>query len=442
MKKSRFVLILLTAVLAVCTLAPGSALAADSDFDVSFEVFPGEVGYNGGNVQLTIRVDNNGATNITWLDVVVNTTAPYSQRWTGTIAPGSYRTLAFNVPFQWSDLGVSRILQVSMNNNTTANPDGVKMMNFQVGKITDIFDTTCTISPARSVYRPGETVTVGLTFTNNVETHAALNVRSTISMSRNFSRIYEGTQVNHGNVFPGQTVTTSFRYTFDEDDAGEVMVSRLLEFTLMDALYVESKSAKVFDVKAPSPEFSASLYAEPTSVAAGEDVKFRIAIGNTGGYAVDRFEVTDLGGATVAEAEGLPAGGSGSVTLDVPVYETGDYSYVVVGTTGTTSVSLETNSVHITVEQAAEAESAASASPAGTGGTAPASASPPSSSSSSTQPATAGTVPADQPAAAGEAAAAAETDGAAFPWLLIWIIIAAAAAAVILLVAFRKRGEK
>ncbi len=446
MKNKKFFMLLLAALFALC-FAPGVARADDDDFDVSFNFYPHEMGYNGGNAVFSLTVANNGETDITWLDVVINTSATYSHRFTGNIEPDSQRSLEFSVPLTGSDLGKTRILQVAMNNNSTANPDGLKMMNFQIGKITDIFDITCTINPARTVYHPGDTVTVSLSFTNNVETHAAVDLRSIISMQRGSWHIYDGTEASHGNVDPGQTATTSFRYTFTDDDVGHIMVNRVLRFTLMDKLYAESGIEKEFDVQALRPEFSASLYADPTTIGAGEDVTFRIAVGNTGEGAIDRFEVTDLGGATVAEAEGLPAGGSGSVTFTAPVNESGAVSYVVIGIIGTESRSLETNMVPITVRESAAEASASGSSPAESG----APAGPSGSASPAATTTHSGTSPASPSgtqealAAAGELSAqnAQEASSAESPLPAVLIAVIAAAAAVIafLLVLLKKRKK-
>ncbi len=441
MQKSKLLLILIAAVLLSGILTPGIALADDDDFDVRFEISPQDVGFWGGIADVIVTVTNTGETNITWIEVRINNERPYTGDWTGTIPPGESRTISFSPRFATADLETPRILQVSMNNNATANPDGVKMMNFQVGEITNIFDASCTVSPVQAVYRPGETVNVTHSFTNNVETHAALNVQSTITMMIGSRSIYDGVAIDHGDVFPGQTVTSSFRYTFEEDDEGIVNVYYRLNFSLMDQAYDLQDFTKQFEVRSISPAFSAALYAEPLTVAAGDSVTFRIAIGNTGDSAISRFEVTDLGGATVAEADGLPAGGAGSVTLSLPVYETGDFSYVVVGSTGTSSRSLETNTVHVTVEGAAESASpgSSSSSASDTPDASSVFASPAAtlSDGSTADPSS------PQESAAGELSAmgSAGNTNTVLPVVLIGVIAAAVGVTVLLLILLKKRKK-
>lgn len=126
------VLLLLFLLLA---LSPATTLAANSDFTVSVDTLPHGVGPKGGTVSLNVTVHNEGATDITWLDVVVNTQAGFSERITHTITPGHSYGIGMSLPLAPADLGKQLIVQVAMNNNASSNPDGVKMVHVQVARI-------------------------------------------------------------------------------------------------------------------------------------------------------------------------------------------------------------------------------------------------------------------------------------------------------------------
>lgn len=202
-------------------LTPGPALAADSDFEVSFSPFPVCLGYKGGEVEMIFRVSNVGATDITWVNVVVNTEAGYSHRWNVTIRPGMMRELEVDVPYSRRDLEKDRIIQISMNNNMTANPDGIKTFRLNVDFIDPLLGVSATRSPSRSTYKVGNTLTITHNYTNRA-TGLATTVGSDI-------RIVVGSRVLHSvheavTLMAGQTKQAAFRYTFTQEAAGEVRV--------------------------------------------------------------------------------------------------------------------------------------------------------------------------------------------------------------------------
>ena len=352
-------IVALAALTVLLFVAPGPALAADSDFEVEYEFSPDLVGRDGGVVQLLLTVRNTGPTNITWLNVVINTATPFSSRWTGTIVPGASRRLSFNVTFSGRDLNTRKLLQVSMNNNSSANPDGVKTLPFELSGTMRMFEIIADISPLRTQYEPGDTVTISYSITNVIATHALMHMTTHARLTRGSDIIYTGVVVDLGNIFPGATKTTSFRYTFDEDDAGEITLGCLQEFTFLEVDYGVRGSPLGLVVLAPPPEvdFTATLYADRTEVDAGQVVQLRVALGNTGDDAISRFEITSEDGALEAATESLPAGGSGSVTLSVPVHETTTFRFAVKGTTGAVSETVETNAVTVTVRRAETSES-------------------------------------------------------------------------------------
>ena len=435
------VLLVLFSVLLLTLLWPSAVLADDDDFEVEYEFSPEIVGYNGGTVQLLLTVRNTGPTNITWVDVVINLKTPFSSRWTGTIAPGASRAVSVTIPFSYQDLDVQRILQVSMNNNSTANPDGLKMMPFTLTSTRDMYSITASISPSRAEYAPGDTVTISYTITNLMETHTLMHMKTRAVMdNERFELLYTGTNVDLGNVFPGESKTSSFRITFGEEYTGEIRLSSTQQFAFLDTNYTESKPLLTFTVASPEPEvsFTAALHADETEVDAGDTVTLRIALGNTGSDAIGMFEVYTEGGALEATLESLPAGGSGSVTLTETIYETTTFRYVVTGTTGETAVSQETNAVTVTVRESETSESAST-------GEAETLAPPDASAEASqAEPATVSETPVAATAASETAQPASASPGLLdMPYLLIWILalLVLIAIAVIIMLMIKKKKK-
>ncbi len=332
-------------------ILPAPALADDNDFEVDYEVWPGQLGPLGGNVRITLEVTNTGPANITSVTCTVNTVAGYSERWTGTITPGSNPTIVFMAAFSSDDVAKDRILQVSMNNDSDANPDGIKMYSFRVGRLSPVISMSASISPGKPVYRPGETVTITHYYKNNSGTHAVLNLESRISMSGESVMLYDGPAEDVGDIFPGDTKTVSFRYTF-ADDAGDVRVSYRLAYKFMDRNYSVDEQSLAFRVELPVPRFTVSLTADPTVIDAGDRVKFDIRYTNTSEYNTD-FVVYNSDKVEMASLDSAPPGFEGFAILRIPVDETSDIFYIVSGTIGEETASKETNTVHITVRETA-----------------------------------------------------------------------------------------
>ncbi len=335
-----------------CALfSPIDADAADDDFDVEYSFYPEVIGYKGTDVQLVLKIENTGTSNITWFDVVVNTETTYSQRWTGTIAPGTTRTLSFNVPFGENDLDVTKILQVSMNNNSSANPDGLKMFSFQLDSITYFIDRSINVSPIKASYEVGDTVQITHTFTNIITTHALINAQTRIFVRINGDVHSSSALIDQGNIFPGESVTHVTNITFDESYIGEVNITSNIQCTLMGQEYGHSESFTTLTVNAPEPDigFTANLSADPTEIESGETVMFTVHLENTGSDAITTFEIRNSEGGLMGATESMPSGGSGTVPLSQEIFETSDVSYVVVAYSGDYYETIETNSVRITV---------------------------------------------------------------------------------------------
>ncbi len=332
-------------------ISPINAAAANDDFDVEYSFSPEVVGFKGADVQLVLKIENTGSTDITWIDVVINTETTYTQRWTGTITPGSVRTISFLVHFGENDLDEDKILQVSMNNNSSANPDGLKMFNFQIDSITTFVGRTINISPLVSSYEIGDTVQVTYTFTNLITTHALINARTRLYV-RVAGEVHSTSElINHGNIFPGDSVTHVITFVLDESYIGTMNITSNIACTLMGEDYSLSQSFNVFTLEAPEPDigFSANLTAEPTEIESGETVMFYVNLENTGSDTITTYEIRNSEGGLMASTESMPSGGSGTVPLSAQIYETSDISYVVIAYSGDYYETEETNSVHITV---------------------------------------------------------------------------------------------
>jgi hypothetical protein len=354
--KSKFLLLLLV-LLAVMMLAPAGVRAANDDFAVSYSFYPDRVGYKGADVALTLTVTNEGTTNITWVDVVVNTHTAFSERWTATINPGHDRAYVFTIPFEPEDLDNDKILQVAINNDGDTNPDGVQMFHFEIESTTNILTVVEERSPDSDFYLPEDMVTFTHRITNNMTTHAATGFTLEADLMRG-SEMIAAMMTAGGNIFPGDTKSGNFEFMFGEDMVGILHWRCKLSYTMMGRSYVETCDLPSFEVNylavmevPPDVEFTAGLRADRSEISTGDTVTFSVDIENTGDDAIGGFDIRNAEGGLEASTESLPVGGSGTVTLSVPVYETCTVSYTVVGRTEDTEVSHETNSMTITVRE-------------------------------------------------------------------------------------------
>ncbi len=253
MKKTFFAIIALTLLLAVCFVAPMPATAAHDDFDITYTVEPNPVGYKGADVNIGIRVENKGTTNITGFEVSVTTMAGYSQRWTGTITPGTtYSTVVFSVPFAEADLNADKLLYVKIENDGDGDyNDGTQVRTFQVEGTRAIFDIDWGITPDLSFFLVGDTVTITHTFTNTFASHAATDVESSVWLVIDDDFGHHAVD-SHGMVMPGRTATSSFSYTFGAGDVGNVEILYELRYIMMGYMYGESNWSFQFDVYEPT----------------------------------------------------------------------------------------------------------------------------------------------------------------------------------------------
>jgi hypothetical protein len=359
MKKIRFIFVLLF-IFTAASLLPATSLAGHEDFDITYTVSPTLAGFKGADITLRITVENKGSTNITWLDVGVTTVTPYSQHWAGTILPGysNRRTILFTVPFGYEDFNCDKLLSVAMNNDSDPGSDGTQVRTFSVAGTWDIFEKGWSITPDRAVYDVGDTVTITHTFRNTFTENAATDFKARGHLTLNGDHIYQDTYDDHGVVMPGETVSTSFDYTFSDDDVGHMQASYQCEYDMMGENYQEAQWSAEFNVAAPEPDidFITHLDADPMTIDSGETVYFSVGLENRGDD-IDRFEIRNAEGGMVAETEAMPSGGWDSVPLTTEIYESADVSYVVIAYVGDDSLSKETNTLHITVREPEESAS-------------------------------------------------------------------------------------
>ena len=361
MRKSIPIIILFSLVLIIIFAIPITSYAADDDFEVSYSFSPNPLGKAGGDVQLRLTIRNTGTTNITWVDVVINTASAYNRHWSATITPGSSRTVTYIVPFGSSDVNKEKLLQVSMNNNITANPDGVKMFRFEIDGSDNIISINSTISPARTVYHPGDTVTVSYSVRNNSTTHAITDVEALSSITRTdpFYMLWIKSN-DFGNVFPGAQKSDSFSYTFTDSNIGMMNLEAGWTFRYSGGRNSVGKLFMRVNVEEEEPDvdFTTHLTANPIEIDAGDTVRFHVTMNNIGDDRIATFEIRNSEGGLEASTESMASGASGSVNIDVPIHESTNVSYVVIGKKSGVNVSKETNSVRITVRDPEAAEAA------------------------------------------------------------------------------------
>lgn len=353
----RIAYFLVFVLLLIFILPAVSVSASIDDFDIEYSITPEIVGYKGADIQVRIRVQNEGSTDITGIRVGVTTMEGYSEDSGGTIAPGTTTPwLLFEVPFESADLGIDKLLTVAIENDGDDDyRDGTQVRTFRVEGTHDIFETTSSKFPNQGHYLVGETVTLTYSFRNTFTEHAATDAQALMNFTYGDPADTITVTESYGVIMPGETVTISMTHTFTESDVGTCHVSYNLNYSMMEYDYEDTASAFLIDVRTPEPDinFNCLLTTDKTEIEVGEEVAFTVAMENTG---VDdlRFEVRNSEGGLMASTEALSPGESGYIVLFANIYETTDVSFVVVGYAGTYYESKETNVVRITVVEPAE----------------------------------------------------------------------------------------
>ena len=342
MKAARVLLPVL--LLLLVGLSPGTALAADSDFEVEFRSVPMELGPNGGDADIRLVVRNLGATDITWFDVVVSSRAGFSQHYDIRIRPGDALLVALLVPLGAEDLDRTLFVQVSMNNNSSVNPDGVKTSRFFVHTLDPVLTVNATVSPHRASYEVGDTVTVEYRYSPH-STAGSIQVRNNITISAG-SHVRERLE-QEVSVPSGEPQTESFRYTFDEDDVGDLSIVHYATSAFAGESYVATGSVSLA-VEAPEPEFTAVLAASPAVITAGDPVTTRVRITNESDHTTN-FVIYDTSRVRRGAIDNVPAGAVREFVEEIHPSASGDISYIVKGKIGSEADEKTTNAVAITV---------------------------------------------------------------------------------------------
>ncbi len=346
---------------------PAAVQADNDDFTVSYVFSPHDVGPKGADMRLTLTVTNTGSTDITWIGVGIDTAVPFSGRWNGSpaIHPGTHRTLTFTVPFQQGDINETRLMQVTMNNNAAPAADGSISFRFSIHGVERFVVPASSIVIPPSGFHAGDEVTVTLRYRNECTTHPALHFRTDAWLTKDGTVLNNVPEVDHGMLAQGGEVTRSFTYTLRDSDTGTLIIHSRARYTLMGRTYDDSNTLGHISVASAAPEmdFTASLTAEPREIHMGDTVHFRITVQNTGGQAIDRFQITCNELDVEMEADGMAVGASGSITVDKRINESCDIRFAVRAYAGDRSVLRQTNDEDIFVSIAAVPFSSPSVAP-------------------------------------------------------------------------------
>ena len=361
----RFGMFLAAILLAAAIIAPLPALAAHGDFSITYTAEPSLVGYKGADVRLSVRVTNEGASNITGFRVGVTTIAGFSSDHTGTITPGNSRTVTVSVPFERDDLNTDKLLTVAIENDGSAPGstdymrDGTQVRTFQIEAVYNIFEKTKDIAPLHTAYRVGDTVNVTYTFRNNFASHAATGMTTEAHMFVDSAHTFWTAADNHGAFMPGEVVETAFTYTFLPRDIGRLEIIYHAEYTLMGKHYVDSGGTIEFDVlPARTFGFEPALSASPSTIDAGDEVTFTTRVTNSGETRIMGGQLLNAEGGVMVYLTPIAVGETRAITTTAHIFETTNVSYVVYCEDGEgNSDHEETNAVRITV-RAPETETA------------------------------------------------------------------------------------
>jgi hypothetical protein len=219
-----------------------------------------------------------------------------------------------------------------------------------------IFENGVSYSPTLAVYNIGDSVRITHTFKNKFETHATTHTFTRIFIYVNDELRSTSEYLSHGNVFPDATITHITDLSFDSSYVGQVRISSDVYFSLLGEEYDYSGRTATLTVASPEPDidFTATLYATPAEIEAGETVAFNINLENRGSDTIDYFEIRNSEGGLLITTGSFAPGDSRPAGILSAIHETSDISYVVIGYADGYSVSRETNTVHITVTEPTE----------------------------------------------------------------------------------------
>ncbi|OQB24435.1 MAG: hypothetical protein BWY11_01055 [Firmicutes bacterium ADurb.Bin182] len=264
---ARLVSLLFAALLLSAQLPPVTALAANDDFSMTYDFYPGGLGHIGGYVRLILRVKNEGTANITKVDVVINLKDGFSEHWEGTIAPGEEKKLVFdNIRFTGSDINTQRVLLVAINNDGDANPDGMQTENFTMRGSGVPYRLTYDLTPRRSTLHTGDTLS-GNIYIDNVSTADGMvikNLNVAVIVDVNGAENHFMPARDFGDLNLGESVTVPFSYTLTEQDITDrLRINCSLKYSLAGVNYGGSNYSIVYTVT-EAPRATVSPTVRPT----------------------------------------------------------------------------------------------------------------------------------------------------------------------------------
>lgn len=198
----------------------------------------------------------------------------------------------------------------------------------------------------------GDTITITHHYTGH-SVNGYLHIDDTVTLSVGSDVVHRSTEGL--TVGSGDTKTASFQYTLGQDDIGRLTITHYATTSYADKSYEAAGSIHI-TVRAPQPEFTATLSAAPTTIFAGDAVTATIRITNTGDRTTD-FTIYDSSGSQRGTVNDVHAGASRNFTEQIFPAASGDIRYKVKGKLGSETVERQTNAVTITVSPASTTSS-------------------------------------------------------------------------------------
>ncbi len=268
MKIFKRLCICMTLLIVVVLCSPISALAADSDFEISYTQLPSKIAPLGGTIKIDLTVKNKVFPPITWISVDVLTDAYFNYIWVGSLASNASTTFSLSVPFAEADLDKDITINVYIQNDLDLSRDGKQTKTIKVESQENVFYTSGTVAPEKAHYYVGETVEIEDKFRNGLEIPAANVSVDYYHRVNGGSNIAYGIPIVFGTVAGGESVFNTFEYTFMPADIGEFRMGSKITYNVSGkGPYTEYNAAHDFIVEAaptPTPTPSASPTPTPT----------------------------------------------------------------------------------------------------------------------------------------------------------------------------------
>jgi hypothetical protein len=264
MKKLGIFLMALVMLMLANTSIPSSARASTCSFSFQYSFDPEITGVKGGDVELLFQIKNTGLTEFNWVEVSIDTAAPYTQRWNTIFTPNGVGTCQWTVPFQAADVNVQKRLRVSVG--ITDQPDGHKDAYFTIDGTQNLLRTSLSLSKTGHIYA-GNTVEFEFGFRNEMRTDNIKDLKVYTYLAKDGDQIAKTQQENFGDVPPGQSVSQTLSYKFKSADIGSVDVYYYVRYSYLGRTYTANPKIKVINVEKPAATPSAAPTAAPSTIA-------------------------------------------------------------------------------------------------------------------------------------------------------------------------------